>query len=336
MNRGFAGAGRLRGVARACGALLASTLLAATLAGCGASPADGLPGTLERDRIELAATADEPIVEIAVREGQVVAAGALLLAQDPGVAAAQLDRARGQLEQVQARRDELDHGPLATTIAAAQARVMRARSDRDAAERERRRLQDLVARQLVSQVAYDQQASVRSAAEASLREAEASLRELQQGTRAEQRRQAERAVEQAAAALKELQIGRGRLEVRAPREAIVDALPWRVGERPTRGATVAVLLATGAPYARIHVPAALRLQVKVGSSATVRVDGLATPLTGRVRYVASDAEFTPYYSLTEADRSRLSYLAEVELPGAEAAALPAGVPLEVELPPATP
>lgn len=84
MNRGFAGAGRLRGVARACGALLASTLLAATLAGCGASPADGLPGTLERDRIELAATADEPIVEIAVREGQVVAAGALLLAQDPG------------------------------------------------------------------------------------------------------------------------------------------------------------------------------------------------------------------------------------------------------------
>ena len=331
MRRVSAGHGSLRGAATLCAALLA-----ASLAGCGASPADGLPGTLERDRIELAATADEPIVEIAVREGQVVAAGALLLAQDPGVAAAQLERARGQLEQAQARRDELDHGPLATTIAAARARGARARSDRDAAERERRRLQDLVARQLVSQAAYDQQASVRAAAEATLREAEASLRELQQGTRAEQRQQAARAVEQAAAALKELQIGRGRLEVRAPREAIVDALPWRVGERPTRGATVAVLLATGTPFARIHVPAAMRLRVKVGSSAAVRVDGLATPLTGRVRYVASDAEFTPYYSLTEADRSRLSYLAEVELPGSEAAALPAGIPLEVELPPPPP
>ena len=54
------------------------------------------------------------------------------------------------------------------------------------------------------------------------------------------------------------------------------------------------------------------------------------------RYLAIDAEFTPYYSLTEADRSRLSYLAEVELDGAAAAELPAGVPVEVDLQPATP
>ncbi len=138
-------------------------------------------------------------------------------------------------------------------------------------------------------------------------------------------------MEQSAAALKELQLTSGRLEVRAPREAIVDALPWRVGERPARGATVAVLLATGAPYARVHVPAAMRLEVKVGTPATVRVDGVATPLDGRVRFVASDAEFTPYYSLTESDRSRLSYLAEIEIAAPAAATLPAGVPLEVDL-----
>jgi len=51
-----------------------------------------------------------------------------------------------------------------------------------------------------------------------------------------------------------------------------------------------------------------------------------------VRYVSTDAAFTPYYALNERDRSRLSFLAEVELVEQDAAALPAGMPVEVEIP----
>jgi len=50
-----------------------------------------------------------------------------------------------------------------------------------------------------------------------------------------------------------------------------------------------------------------------------------------VRFIASDAEFTPYYSLTAADRSRLSFLAEVVFDDAEARDLPSGVPVDVTL-----
>jgi HlyD family secretion protein len=50
-----------------------------------------------------------------------------------------------------------------------------------------------------------------------------------------------------------------------------------------------------------------------------------------VRFIASDAEFTPYYSLTAADRSKLSFVAEVVFDEGEAAALPSGVPAEVLL-----
>ena len=52
---------------------------------------------------------------------------------------------------------------------------------------------------------------------------------------------------------------------------------------------------------------------------------------GQVRFVASEAEFTPYYSLTAADRSKLSFLAEVVIEDAAAANLPSGVPLDVTL-----
>jgi len=48
-----------------------------------------------------------------------------------------------------------------------------------------------------------------------------------------------------------------------------------------------------------------------------------------VRTLAHDAAFTPYYALTQHDRGRLSYLAEVDLEGANLDALPTGVPVEV-------
>jgi len=103
-----------------------------------------------------------------------------------------------------------------------------------------------------------------------------------------------------------------------------------------RGATVAVLLATTAPFARIHVPEPIRSRVKVGTQTTLAVDGVERTFKGQVRFIASEAEFTPYYSLTAADRSRLSFLTEVVTDDAEASSLPSGVPVEVTLELASP
>jgi HlyD family secretion protein len=46
-----------------------------------------------------------------------------------------------------------------------------------------------------------------------------------------------------------------------------------------------------------------------------------------VRKVLADPAFTPFFALTERDRGRLTYLAEIDLPDASQD-LPAGVPLE--------
>jgi HlyD family secretion protein len=73
------------------------------------------------------------------------------------------------------------------------------------------------------------------------------------------------------------------------------------------------------------------VQVATGTPAAIRVYGSEREWAGRVRFVASEAAFTPYYALNERDRSRLSYLAEVELTEADAASLPVGVPVEVVL-----
>jgi HlyD family secretion protein len=73
----------------------------------------------------------------------------------------------------------------------------------------------------------------------------------------------------------------------------------------------------------------MRASVKVGDAAQVFVDGREGALAGRVRTIRNEPAFTPYYALIGKDAARLSYLAEIEL-GADAAGLPAGLPVRVE------
>jgi HlyD family secretion protein len=87
----------------------------------------------------------------------------------------------------------------------------------------------------------------------------------------------------------------------------------------------------GTPYARVYVPEPLRTRFMAGTRVEISVDGEAQTFQGTVRYVSAEASFTPYYALTQKDRSRLSYLAEVTLGDPEAARLPAGVPVQVHL-----
>ena len=310
---------------------LCAGLLTALLCACAQHDENTLPGTVERDRIELAADSDEFIVSLPFAEGARVKAGDVIVEQDAEISAAGIDAARAQLAEAEARVEELRSGPRTTSIAAAAARRDRARVERDDAVRERDRLLGLVRQSLVSRSDADRQVAAANAAEASLQEAESALRELREGTRAEQLAQAREAADSARASLRALQTTSARLEVRAPVSGTIDALPWHVGEKPPRGATVAVLLADGAPYARIHVPAPLRARVKTGTTATLRVDGMQRAFKGQVRFVASEAEFTPYYSLTAADRSRLSFLAEVVFDETDATTLPSGIPVDVTL-----
>ncbi len=315
-------------------ASLAATMavtLALSVAGCSRHAANTLPGTLERDRVELVADANETIVSLPFAEGAAVKAGDVIVVQDRAITTAQVDAARAQLAEAEARVEELKNGPRPTTIRAAVARRDAARVQRDDAVRERDRLLGLVSRSLVSKSDADRQVTAADAAEAGLHEAEADLRELQEGTRIEQVAQARQAADSARANLAGLETTSSRLEVRAPIDATVDSLPFRLGEKPMKGATVAVLLATTAPYARINVPEPIRARLKPGSAATIRVDGVTRDWRAHVRFIASDADFTPYYSLTAADHSKLSFRAEVVFDDADAAALPSGVPLDVTL-----
>lgn len=314
-------------------ALLA--LAAALAAGCRSpAPEPVAVGTLERDRIELIAEAQEPIVEIRVREGQQVAAGDVLLRLDDARLAAQVAGARSARDRAAARLAELERGPRAERIRAARARLAGAEGVLVTAVRTLARTTDLVREGVAAPELLDRDRARRDDALAARDAARATLDELLEGATVEELDQARAALAEAEAALADLAVRETRLTVRAPRPGLVDALPFERGERPPQGAVVAVLLAAAAPYARVYVPEPIRARVRPGVAARVRVDGVDGAFAGRVRTVEHEATFTPYFALTERDRSRLAYVAEVDLVDAAAGALPTGIPVEVafELP----
>jgi HlyD family secretion protein len=305
---------------------------AAALAACGGGAYDGqILGTLERDRLELVAEANEPIVEILVREGDAVAAGATLLRQELGSMRARLDQAVAARNVAERRLAELVKGPRAQEIAEARAALEAARSMLETETNEYQRVQDLVARKLLSQSALDQGRARRDSAAGTHKQADARLQLLLEGTRVEEVEQAEATLKQAQAALAELETSAARYVVKAPRAGRIEAIPYKLGERPAPGMSLIVMLADGTPYARVYVPEPLRTQFLPGTRTRVLVDGRDGDLAGTVRFVSAEAAFTPYYALTQEDRSRLAYLAEIDLEESAAANVPTGMPVQVEL-----
>jgi HlyD family secretion protein len=313
-------------------AFFLSCAFAIALAGCArdSGPAP-LLGTLEWDRIAVPAEVSEPITQILVNEGDAVTAGQLLLTLDPRRTQAQLDAAQAEVQRLTAALDELRHGARSETIDASRAALARAQTTASNARIARDRTADIRKRGLNSQADLDNANTALRQADADAAAAKANLAQLLNGTRPEDLAQGEAALAQAKALATQLQITLDRLTVRAPRAGRVDALPFRLGDRPSAGASVVSLLVGDAPYAQVFVPEAQRASVQQGARFSVRVDGVAQAFTATLKRIRSEASFTPYYALSGDDASRLTYRADLFLDGDAARKLPAGVPCQATL-----
>lgn len=286
-------------------------------------------GELASDRIELTAEVNEPIVEISAIEGQTVSAGQVLIRQDESRARTRLADADAALAGQQARLDELVRGPRRERIAAARANLEGATQDLQFRQSELTRITEVHARGLASPDVLDRAKAALDAATANNKLRHAELQERLAGTTVEELAQAEQSVRQLAAKRDGVALDLARHTLIAPVDGLADTRLFELGERPLQGEPVMILLGGKQPHARVFVPEDIRVHITAGTKALIFVDGIEAPIDGRVRWVSSEAAFTPYYALTERDRGRLSYVAKVDL-ATDDARLPDGVPVEVE------
>jgi HlyD family secretion protein len=305
-------------------------LPAALLAACDKQETTYMVGTLERDRIDIVVESNEPIIHIAAKDGQQVNTGDLILEQDPARASARLAQQVGLRNQAAARLAELQRGPREESIREARAKLESSRAREVNTLANLKRTQEVFDRGLSNEGRLDLDSTNYKTAAAQVKADFEALDRLLAGTTIEELDQASAALEAGDAQVRQAQLDLDRTRIFAPVSGVVDKVLFRMGERPAPGTTIAVLLDSSRTYARVYVPEHLRARVTPGTSINVQLDGIDDVFSGTVRWVSADATFTPYFALTEHDRSRLSFLAEIDVP--EAADLPSGVPLQADFP----
>ena len=305
-------------------------LFSLCISGCHSQNHQAL-GTVERDRLLLKATASEIIVDTPAAKGQPVRIGDIIVQLDTSRQQLSLSKAQAAADAAQANLKKLEKGARSEEVAAQTAALKQAQVEGDEAERQYHRAQNLWAKKLISQAEFDKTKTQWNSATAAQERIHQSLLVLTHGSRPEDLAQAQAQYQQAVQQRNLEQRLLDDLSIRATRNAKVDDIPKHPGDRATTGDVLAILLADAVPYARVYIPEALRASVTQGKHLTVHIDGYPHTLDGNVRWVSQDPAFTPYYALNSNDRSRLVYLAEIELPES-AREIPSGIPVQVDLP----
>ncbi len=299
------------------------------LAACQPQEPPSAFGTLERERVLLTAPATELILTQSALEGSTVKAGQVLLQLDPRLQQLKVDKANAEVQRAQAALDLLLQGNRAEQIAAAAARLEQAKLKRADSERQRNRASQLRQQRLIAQAELDAAELSSQVARAQFADAAQQLQELQAGSRPEQVSQARFALESAQQSLNvELKL-LADLTLVASRDGVLEDLPYHIGERVPQGAVLAVIAADSAPYARVYLPETALAQFKPGQQVRVYADGQTAFFAGTVRKIATEASFTPYFALHQAERAQLMYVTEISF-NADVT-LPTGLPVQLPL-----
>lgn len=311
-------------------ALLLLSLLPALLLGCRRDERPLVNGRVEAYLTDLGPRVGGRLVELSVREGQLVKAGDLLAR----VSAEELDAAvlrdQAAFDSADAKRLELDRGTRLEQVAQGEARVRDAEAALTLAEENLRRTLRLVGDRVLSQAELDRATAERDRAAAALNLQAKALAELKAGARIEQRQAGGAEARKAQAVLQQSRVQAGFTEVRAPFDGVVTHRLREPGSVLGAGQPVLTLARRDQLWVRIYLPQALQVQSRLGTAVTVlTADG--RELAATLDEVASESEFSPKMVESREERVNLVYPARVNLPGGWDKGLVPGVAVDVRL-----
>ncbi len=307
----------------------------------------GGSGVIEGTTVDIAAQISARIERVAVKKGQSVEAGQLLVVLDCAdvdatiaevaarVAAAEAQVAGAAASKHAARR--------ATGVAWAQAAAAKTRGEaletrKSIAERNVARLVqagDGIAAATLDQtqaeaksLTLEQQAAIDTA---KATEAQASVAAAQGNAALAGELAAKATLDSIKASLLRAKLLKRECEIRAPRAGVIEETYLEVGEVAARGAALMRLIDLNEVKLTFYLPNAEIGAVTNGRSASVTVDAYpAEHFAGKVTSIAMQAAFTPRNIQTRTDRDRLVYPVEVTILNDQYRLRP-GMPAEAHL-----
>ena len=312
---------------------VAPLLLGLCLAGCTPRTPGGYQGYLEGEFVYVAAPLAGTLTDLAVSRGAEVKTGQRLFQLEREAEAAAVREAEERLAQAQARLANLRPGRRPTELAALEAQVRRAQAARELAELELQRRLALRATQVIAPEELDVARARRDADEAQVAALSADLATARLGARDDEIKAAEAEAQAQAAVLAKAQWALAQKVQQAPSDAWVQDTLYRPGEFVAAGNPVVMLLPPTNVKVRFFVPEPELATLHPGQAVSVSRDGVPTPLSATVTYIAHQAEFTPPVIYSQSNRAKLVYMVEASFAPADARNLRPGQPVDVRLSP---
>jgi HlyD family secretion protein len=304
----------LRAALRCAPAALA--LLAAACSAWG-DRRDELQGVVELHERVLGFEQQGRLLDLRVRRGQRVAEGEVLAALDDALQKPMRDARAKDLAAAQAQLQLLLAGTRREDVGALQAQLGSARAAERLAKHAARRAHALRRSGAVPRAQVDDADSLLLRARSEREVVGQRVAAAKSGSRLEEVRAASARVQgaQAALALEEQRLTR--LVLRAPQAGVVLDTHAEPGEVLGAGAPVATLGEPRRPYVDLYVPEPRVAAIRVGSRASLRLDGVPAPFAGVVVDVGHRTEFTPRFLYSPRERPNLVVRVRVDIDDAE-------------------
>lgn len=312
------------------GASVVALASLAALAGCDPPRPIGYPGYVEGEFVRVASPLSGTLATLAVQRGADVAKGAPLFTLESGQDQAAVAEAQARVRQTQASLADITKGRRPPEIAAAKAQLAQAQASAVQSEADLARTQKLVADKFLPPQQLDQAKAARDRDRAHVAELAEQVRIANLPARTDQIAAAQAEVKAATDALAQAQWRVEQKSQNAPVEARVDDTLYRIGEWVAAGAPVVSLLPPANVKVRFYVPETLVGAIRVNDPVTVRCDGCGGDIAANIRFIASQAEFTPPVIYSRQNRANLVFLVEA-WPAHPNPALHPGLPVEVLL-----
>jgi len=313
--------------------IVAAVLMALALPSCRRAKDDGmvhLNGRIEAPTVDLGPKVPGRVVEVLVREGDRVAAGALLVRLDLGETAIAVEREQAGVRSAQARAEDLQAGSRGEEVSVAAAEVEDRRAALSLTEKETSRQRFLLDRKVGTQRDYDRARTDQERARAALKASQERLRLVQEGARRKQTEAAQAETQRAQAILRQSVSVAREGEVRAPAAGVIIHRLAEPGQLVGAGQPAVTMAFADRLYVRTFIPEGSLGRVRMGMPARVTVDAFpGKEFAARVTEISPEAEFTPKAVETKAERVNLVYAAKADLDRGWREPLVPGQPAEV-------
>jgi len=297
----------------------------------GGAPAIQVTGNMEATQVDVSAKITARIITRRVREGDRVARGQLLIELDGTDLRADVERSEAALQSAEAHLRDLLAGARQEEIEQARAALRSAEATRIWTERDFRRAEELLQKELIAMQEVDRARQAYDVALAQERSARANLKLLESGSRPFQVDEARGQVSQARAALA---LARSRLAettIASPIDGVVLRKNMEVGEMAGPGVSILTLVDPTDLWLRAYVPETDIGRIKIGMAARITIDAYKDrTFTGKITEIASEAEFTPKNVQTKKERVNLVFRIKIAVDNPQGFLKP-GMPADADI-----